>query len=87
MARSYTPGLKILSRTKLINRRLLPMKGSVHYKIGDLVNSDDVVASTNIPGNVQMLNVANQLNIEPENVPECMLVKLDEEITKGETCN
>ena len=84
MARSYTPGLKILSRTKLINRRLLPMKGSVHYKIGDLVNSDDVVASTNIPGNVQMLNVANQLNIEPENVPECMLVKLDEEITKGQ---
>ncbi|SVE30818.1 uncharacterized protein METZ01_LOCUS483672, partial [marine metagenome] len=56
------------------------MKGSVHYKTGDLVNSNDVVASTDIPGNVQMLNVANQLNVEPENVPECMLVKLDEEI-------
>ena len=27
-----------------------------------------MVASTEIPGNVQMLNVANQLNIEPENV-------------------
>ena len=60
------------------------MKGSVHYKIGDEVNSDDVVASTEIPGNVQMLNVANKLNVEPENVPECMLVKLDEEITKGQ---
>ena len=84
MARSYTPGLKILSRTKLINKRLLPMKGSVHYKIGDVVNSDDVVASTDIPGNVQMLNVANILNVEPENVPECMLVKLDEEIAKGQ---
>ncbi len=84
MARSYTPGLKILSRTKLVNKRLLPMKGSVHYKIGDIVNSDDVVASTNIPGNVQMINVANQLNIEPENVLECMLVKLDEKIAKGQ---
>ena len=84
MARSYTPGLKILSHTKVVKRRLLPMKGSVHYKIGDVVNSDDVVASTAIPGNVQMLNVANQLNVEPENVPECMLVKLDEEITKGQ---
>ena len=80
MARSYTPGLKILSHTKVVKRRLLPMKGSVHYKTGDLVNSNDVVASTDIPGNVQMLNVANKLNVEPENVPECMLVKLDEEI-------
>ena len=84
MAQSYTPGLKILSRTKVIKIRLLPMKGSVHYKIGDMVHSNDIVASTDIPGNVQMLNVANKLNVEPENVPECMLVKLDEEITKGQ---
>ena len=84
MARSYTPGLKILSHAKVVKRRLLPMKGSVHYKTGDLVNSNDVVASTDIPGNIQMLNVANQLNVEPENVPECMLVKLDEKITKGQ---
>ena len=60
------------------------MKGSVHYKIGDVVSSDDVVASTEIPGNVQMLNVANKLTVEPDNVPECMLVKLDEEITRGQ---
>ena len=84
MARSYTPGLKILSRTKLVKKRLLPMKGSVHYKIGDEVNSDDVVASTEIPGNVQMLNVAKKLNVDPENVPECMLVTFDEAIAKGQ---
>ena len=60
------------------------MKGEVHYKVGDMVKSDDVVASTDIPGNVQMLNIANKLNVEPENVPECMLVKLDEKISKGQ---
>jgi len=54
------------------------MKGNVHLKIGDIVKSDEIVASTELPGNVQMLNVANKLNIEPENVPECMLVELDE---------
>ena len=84
MARSYTPGLKILSRTKVVKRRLLPMKGLVNYIVGDSVKADDVVASTEIPGNVQMLNVANMLNVEPENVPECMLVKLDESITKDQ---
>ena len=84
MSRSYTPGLKILARTKIIKKRQLPMKGNVHLKIGDIVKSDTIVASTELPGNVQMLNVANKLNIEPENVPECMLVELDESISKGQ---
>ena len=60
------------------------MKGNVHLKIGDIVKSDTIVASTELPGNVQMLNVANKLNIEPEHVPECMLVELDESIYKGQ---
>ena len=72
MSRSYTPGLKILAQTKIIKKRQLPMKGTVHLKIGDIVKPDEVVASTEIPGNVQMVNVANHLNVEPENVPECM---------------
>ena len=84
MSRSYTPGLKILARTKIIKKRQLPMKGNVHLKIGDIVKSDTIVASTELPGNVQMLNVANKLNIEPEHVPECMLAELDESIYKGQ---
>ena len=84
MSRSYTPGLKILSRTKIVINRLLPMKGTIHYKVGDLVKAEDVIASTEIPGNIQMENVAKKLNVEPENVPECMLVKLDELIKKGQ---
>lgn len=84
MSRSYTPGLKVLYRTKIVKQRLLPMKGTVHLKEGDVVDSHQVVASTELPGNVQMLNVSNSLNVEPENITECMLVELDEEISKGQ---
>ena len=84
MSRSYTPGLKVLSKTKIIVNRLLPMKGDVHYKVGDEVEANDIVASTKIPGNVQMINVSKQLNIEPENVSECLLVKLDDSISEGQ---
>ena len=84
MSRSYTPGLKILSHTKIRKKRQLPLKGVVHLNVGDVVKPDVVVASTELPGNVQMVNVANKLNIEPENVPECMLVKLDENISKDQ---
>ena len=84
MSRSYTPGLKILSRTKISKKRQLPLKGIVHLSVGDIVKPDEVVASTELPGNVQMVNVANKLNVEPENVPECMLVELDESISKNQ---
>lgn len=84
MSRSYTPGLKILSRTKISKKRQLPLKGIVHLRVGDIVKPDEVVASTELPGNVQMVNVANKLNIEPENVPECMLVNLDDNISKDQ---
>ena len=84
MSRSYTPGLKILSKTKIIINRILPMKGNVHFKVGEMVKSQDIVASTEIPGNVQMINVSKKLNIEPDNVLECMLVELDESIIKDQ---
>ena len=84
MSRSYTPGLKILSRTKISKQRKLPLKGVVHVSVGDVVKPDEVVASTDLPGNIQMVNVASKLNIEPENVPECMLVKLGENISKNQ---
>ena len=52
MSRSHTPGLKILSHAKIVVNRLLPLKGLVHFKIGDVVKADDIVASTEIPGKV-----------------------------------
>jgi len=84
MSRSYTPGLKVLANTRIMKQRQLPLKGEVLVELGTDVKAETVVASTHIPGNIQMLNVARQLNVEPENVPECMLVKIDEEIKAGQ---
>ena len=84
MSKSYTPGLKILENTKVSKERVLPLKGDVHVKQDDKVDSKDIVASTEIPGNVQMVNIANKLNIDSKDVPDCMAVKLDEDVKKGQ---
>ena len=84
MAQSYTPGLKVLMNTKMKKVRQLPLKGKVLVELGDEVNSDTTVASTFIPGNVQMLNVARQLNVEVDSVPDYMLVTVDSKVTKGQ---
>ena len=84
MSKSYTPGLKILEKTSIDKERILPLKGKVHVEEGAVVDANEVVASTEIPGNVQMLNVANELNIDPDQVSDCMLCSVDEHIKKGQ---
>lgn len=84
MSRSYTPGLKVLPNTKIKKSRRLPLKGEVLVKAGDNLEINTVVASAKIPGNVQMINIAKKLDINPENINNHMLVNIDDRITKGQ---
>jgi len=84
MSKSYTPGLKVLKHSKVSKERLLPLKGKVHIDIDNEVESDTIVASTEIPGNVQMINMVNKLNIDPKQVLDCMLVNINEYVKKGQ---
>ena len=84
MSKSYTPGLKVLSNTRVKKERLLPLKGKVHVDLGNSVESDTVVASTEIPGNVHMLNIANELNIDANQILDCMLIKEQEKVSKNQ---
>ena len=84
MSKSYTPGLKVLKYSKVSKERLLPLKGKVHIDVDSTVESDTIVASTEIPGNVQMLNMVNKLNIDPKQIEDCMLVDINEHIKKGQ---
>jgi len=84
MAHSYTPGLKVLKKTLFRKERILPLKGKVLVKKGDKVTPDTIVASTNLPGNVQMLKVNNLLNIEPQDVKNCLKVKEGDVVKKGD---
>lgn len=84
MAHSYTPGLKVLHETKIHKERRLPLKGKVVVKQGDLVSPSDVVAKTDLPGNVQMVNVANRLNIDQSDVLGVMLKGSGEAVARDE---
>ena len=83
MSKSYTPGLKILKNTEIIKERKLPLKGTINYKKGDYVKNDDIVAFTFLPGNVHMVNIANQLNIEPEAIKDYLVININQEIKKN----
>ena len=84
MAHSYTPGLKVLKNTKILKERRLPVKGAVSTSLGNSVKPDDIIAKTDLPGNVQMVNVANQLNVDASDVKEVMVAEIGSEVVKNE---
>ena len=85
MAHAYTPGLKVTEKTVVRKDRRLPLKGQVMVKNGDTVTSDQIVARTELPGNVQTVNVAGLLGLLAEDVPSHMLKKIGDPISKDET--
>ncbi len=84
MAHAYTPGLKVLKESKVQKTRLLPLKGELRCESGQEVTPDSIVAATELPGNVQMVNVAGQLNVDPGDVGESMLKREGERVEKDE---
>lgn len=84
MAHAYTPGLKVLHESKIEKDRILPLKGDVIVELNATVTPDDIVARTHLPGSVQMVNVANTLNIDPTDVKEVMVKQPGDTVSKGE---
>ena len=84
MAHAYTPGLKVTEGMTIQKERRLPLQGEVLVEAGTTVQAEDVVAKADLPGNVQLLNVANLLSVPAEEVIEYMLKSVGEAITKDE---
>lgn len=84
MAHAYTPGLKVKRCTIVTKTRRLPIQGEVLVAQGDKVKHDQIVARTYIPGDPQMINVANQLGIRVEDLHKYMIKHRGAQVKKDE---
>lgn len=84
MAHAYTPGLKVTEGMTIQKERRLPLEGEVLVEAGATVKAEDVVAKADLPGNVQLLNVANLLSVPPEEVAEHILKSVGEAVSEDE---
>ena len=85
MAHAYTPGLRVAPQATIRKQRRLPLKGEVLVGPGAKVRRDQVVARTQLPGNVTTLNLVNRLGVTPAELPGYMLKKEGEAIQAGES--
>jgi hypothetical protein len=84
LAHAYTPGLRVSKQTEVRKERRLPLNGEVLVKVGDHVAAETVVAHTQLPGNVQTINVANKLSLLPEDIHGHMIHKVGDWVEEGD---
>ena len=84
MAHAYTPGLKVTGATVIRKTRLLPLEGEVLVEEGQKVKAEEPVARTNLPGDVEMINVANALSVQPGDIRRYMLKREGDRVEEGE---
>ena len=84
MATSFTPGLRVAETTLITKDRILPLRGNVVVQVGQQLAAEEIVARTDLPGNVMPLNAANLLGCLPGDVRGALLVKEGEKISKDQ---
>ncbi len=84
MGHSYTPGLRVSPDALVRRERRLPLRGEVLVEVGQRVEPDQVVARTELPGNVQMLNLAARLGVDPAKAVDQLIIPLGTAVKKGD---
>ena len=84
MAHAYTPGLRVTDFAVLRRERRLPLKGNVLVEKGQAVEAETVVARTELPGNVQTLNLAARLSVDPARAEAALTRPVGSAVKQGE---
>lgn len=84
MAQAYTPGLLVSRGCRWRSRRLLPVSGQVLVKVGDQVNSQEVVAHTFLPGDALPVNLAKRLGVSASELSRRMLRPIGDIVQVGD---
>lgn len=84
MGYAYTPGLTVAEHTIVRKIRRLPLKGKVLVEVGQKVGAEDVVAQTELPGEVRPINAIGKLGIAAEELPPLMIKEVGAALAKDE---
>ena len=81
---SYTPGLEITKSTLVRKIRELPLLGKSHVKPGDKVSAETNVLSAELPGDLQIIRLADRMMMEVQDVLPGIKIVEGARVSKGE---
>lgn len=82
---AYTPGLRVTDSATIQKVRRLPLPGEVRVEVGDEVAAPDIIAETELPGRVYTVNVAHELNCQPDEIHRFMVAGEGDTVQRGDT--
>jgi len=80
----YPPETWVANLTVVRRQRFLPVRGEVLARVGDRVESVDVVARAVLPGKLHLVDVQRALNLRPGEVEKHLLKDVGDEVRAGE---
>jgi len=84
MAHVFTPGLQVIESTVIEKDRTLPIPGRVLVRMNESVKAEQIVAETEIPNDVQSINVMNLLSISAKEIHKFMLKQEGDPVAEHE---
>ncbi|MDA1190501.1 MAG: hypothetical protein O3A46_02320 [Candidatus Poribacteria bacterium] len=84
MSTAYTPGLAVREGITLRKERKLPLTGDTLVNVGDEVSAETVVARTDLPGSVHLVNVAGALSVPESDVEAFLTIKKGDYVEAGQ---
>ncbi|MCB0358435.1 MAG: hypothetical protein KDD44_02335 [Bdellovibrionales bacterium] len=84
MARAYTPGLLVTKQVRVEKLRELPLPGRSLVSVGDSVRSRDPVLEAELPGDLDIIRVAERMGFDPEDVVGGMRVTTGDRVEEGQ---
>lgn len=83
MKRLLTPALSVQRNVTIRRIRELPVPGKIHVSEASFVNQSDVVASAELPGDLIILRLPEQMGIEPFEVLKGLKVREGDRLEAG----
>lgn len=83
MAHAYTPGLEVSANTRVTRVRELPLAGRALVKPGDRVTAKQPVLAAELPGELDIVRLADRLGLDPEAVKGGLKVQPGDNVQQG----
>ena len=87
MSQAYTPGLEVSEHTTISKLRELPLEGEALVEVGQKVNAETLVLKAELPGQLDIIRVAERMGLDPIDVVGGMKVKKGDTVGKGDLLN
>lgn len=79
----YTPKLILHSNVEITRERALPIKGEIHAQVGTEVEATQLVLSTELKGNLNIVRLNERLGISPDEASKGITVSVGDDIEMG----